>query len=51
MVTRKVYRAGNGKILVSIPSFLRDKLNLGSCTKVDVTDEDGKIVITPMKEQ
>lgn len=51
MVTRKIYNAGKGKFLISIPSFLRDKLGLGSCTKVDVTDEDGKIVITPIKEQ
>lgn len=50
MVTRKIYKTNTGKFLVSIPSFLRDKLGLESFDNVDVTDIDGKIVITPIKE-
>jgi antitoxin component of MazEF toxin-antitoxin module len=51
MVERKVYRIGESKLLVSIPSFLRDKLHMKSCKTVDVTDVEGKIVITPIREQ
>ncbi|MGB3908087.1 MAG: hypothetical protein WBL02_06605 [Methanomethylovorans sp.] len=49
MVERKIYR-NDGKLLVSIPSFLRDKLHMKSCKTVDVTDIEGKIVITPILE-
>lgn len=50
MVERKIYK-NDGKLLVSIPSFLRDKLKMDTCKTVDVTDVDGKIVITPIMEQ
>ena len=50
MVERKIYRIGNGRLLVSIPSFLRDKLSMNGCKSVDVTDVEGKIVITPILE-
>lgn len=50
MVKRKIYNFGNGRLMVSIPSFLRDKLNMNTCKTVDVTDVEGKIVITPISE-
>ena len=50
MVERKIYNIGNGRLLVSIPSFLRDKLSMKSCKSVDVTDVEGKIIITPIQE-
>lgn len=51
MTQRKITITESNRAFLCIPAYLRDKFNLGKGSVVDVTDEDGKIVITPMKEQ
>lgn len=51
MTQRKINLAEHNRAFLCIPAYLRDKFGLKKGSIVDVTDEDGKIVITPIKEQ
>lgn len=51
MTRRKITMTESNRAFLCIPAYLRDKFGLQKGSTVDVTDEDGKIVITPIKEQ
>lgn len=51
MVTRKVKISSQNHAFLYIPAYLRDKFGLKKGSTVDITDEDGKIVITPIDEE
>jgi len=45
MVITHMRSAGKGKTYIYIPSFLRADFGITEKSKVDITKEDGKIVI------
>lgn len=51
MVTRKLYSGTDGRLLISIPAFLRDHFGMRGGDNVSIDLENEKIVITPLKEQ
>ena len=51
MTTRKIVISSQNHALLCIPAYLRDKFGLKKGSMVDITDEDGKIVITSITEQ
>lgn len=51
MAERKITLTHNNRAFLCIPAYLRDKFGLKKGSIVDVTDTEGKIVITPIKEQ
>lgn len=51
MVARKIMISSNNHALLCIPAYLRDKFGLKKGSMVDIIDEEGKIVITPIMEQ
>lgn len=50
MTLRKITLAQQNRAFLCIPAYLRDKYGIKKGSTVDVTDIDGKIVITPIKE-
>ncbi len=51
MTRRKITLTTHNRAFLSIPAYLRDKYGFKKGNIVDVTDENGRIVITPIKEQ
>ncbi|WP_135611005.1 AbrB/MazE/SpoVT family DNA-binding domain-containing protein [Methanococcoides sp. AM1] len=50
MTVRKIYSSNEGRLLISIPAFLRDKFNLEKGDTVDVDCNNEQIIITPIRE-
>lgn len=51
MSPQTIFQDREQRTSVHIPAYLRDKFGLKKGSIVDVTDTEGKIVITPIKEQ
>ncbi|AGB48932.1 looped-hinge helix DNA binding domain, AbrB family [Methanomethylovorans hollandica DSM 15978] len=50
MTHRILAQGKNSRTFLCIPAYLRDKFGLKKGSIVDVTDTEGKIVITPIME-
>jgi AbrB family looped-hinge helix DNA binding protein len=51
MTERKIFQDRNHRTFLNIPAYLRDKFDLKKGDMVEVNDNGGSIVITPIKEQ
>lgn len=51
MVLTHIRQVQQGKTYVYIPSFLRKDFNITPDSKVDITKENGKIVISVLDDQ
>ncbi|WP_298684076.1 AbrB/MazE/SpoVT family DNA-binding domain-containing protein [uncultured Methanomethylovorans sp.] len=50
MTHRTLSQGKHNRTFLCIPAYLRDKFGLKKGSVVDVTDSEGRIVITPVKE-